>query len=78
MLRKEKNPTTSVIVVTNGPDDTAGSTPKRISSERNQNAAKRCGRQHAHHGEADHQAEVADVEPCRRDRAHDHRESTSR
>src|SRR5262249_35913654 len=30
MPRKEKNPTTSVTVVTNGPDDTAGSTPRRI------------------------------------------------
>jgi hypothetical protein len=29
MPRKEKNPTTSVIVVTNGPEDTAGSTPRR-------------------------------------------------
>ncbi len=29
--RNEKNPTTSVIVVTNGPDDTAGSTPSFVS-----------------------------------------------
>src|SRR5215207_3689267 len=36
MARKEKNPTTAVIVVTKGPDDTAGSTPSliRISGTR--------------------------------------------
>ena len=34
--RKEKNPTTSVTVVTNGPDDTAGSTPSLANTKRNQ------------------------------------------
>ena len=32
MPRNEKKPTMSVTVVTNGPDETAGSTPRRLSS----------------------------------------------
>src|SRR3954447_15541598 len=33
MPRKEKKPTTSVTVVTKGPDDTAGSAPRRMRSK---------------------------------------------
>ena len=71
MPRNDRKPTTSVMVVTNGPEDTAGSTPSRVSSQRDQDAAERRRRQHRHHRQRDDQAEVGDVEPERRDDAHD-------
>ena len=39
--RKAKKPTTSVTMVTNTPDDTAGSKPQRDERQRNENAGQR-------------------------------------
>ena len=68
MPRNEKKPTTSVTVVTNTPDDTAGSSRKPLEHQRDQDAGERRGEQVADHREPDDDAEVGHLEPGHRQR----------
>ena len=65
MPRKAKKPTTSVMVVTKGPDETGGIDPKSRQHQRNDDAAERGRGQHADHRKPDHHSEVGDLEPRR-------------
>ena len=55
--RKAKKPTTSVTVVTNTVEETAGSKPMRLSAERNEDAGKRRRQQIDDHRRADDESE---------------------
>src|SRR5262249_20689630 len=63
MPRSEKNPTTSVTVVTNTPEGIAGSATEAVEHERHQNAAEGPCHKVADHGETDHHAEIGHLEP---------------
>ena len=76
--RNEKKPTTSVTVVTNGPDATAGSTPEPVQRERNQDPAERRRHQLADHRQPDHDAEVGHLEPRQAATPGDHGETRCR
>ncbi len=58
MPRKEKKPTTSVTVVTNVPEATAGSALHPFERHRDQDAAERAGDEVADDGEPDDDAEA--------------------
>src|SRR5262249_8853141 len=74
MPRNEKNPTTSVTVVTNTPDEIAGSAWKRWSTSGTRMPPSAPAQEIADHGEADHQAEIGHLEPRCRCNAGDDRE----
>ena len=61
--RKAKKPTTSVTMVTNTPEATAGSKPARVSVKRDEDAGQRRRQQIEDHGRGDHQPQLADAEP---------------
>ena len=58
MLRNEKKPTTSVTVVTNGLEATAGSNLRPVQGERNEDSAEGGRDQIADHGQPDHERRV--------------------
>ena len=63
MLRNEKKPTTSVTVVTNGLEATAGSTFEPVQGQWNENSAQRSRNQIADHRKPDHETEAWHLEP---------------